>query len=75
MKYYKYQPAYPTPYHERSDGSVVQSATPGIDLYTYIATQAMAAILSRTDGGIFSPDTVAEIACEHTEALLKRIKQ
>jgi hypothetical protein len=64
---------FPHPREEMADGRVIQYAEEGINLRTYIAIHAMSAILSRVDGGIFNPDEVANTACIHAEAMLRRM--
>jgi hypothetical protein len=64
---------YPNVRQENGAGNVVQYEHVGIDLATHISILAMQAILSRTDGGIFNPDEVADKACLQAEAMLRRM--
>jgi hypothetical protein len=69
----QHDPVYPHAHEVSADGRILQYSHAGMDLYTHTAILAMQAILSRTDAGIFNPEDVAEKACLHTEALLRRI--
>jgi len=65
--------AFPVQQQELPDGRVTMYAETGMNIRTYIATEAMKAILSRTDGGIFNPDEVADLACLQAESMLRRM--
>lgn len=65
--------AFSSPKEELSDGRILSYAQSGINVRAYIATQAMVALLTRTDGMIYRDEEIAIRACAVAEALLKEL--